>query len=78
MVVSVLASAAGRCFAYAAALDCGVKNKKIHLLLLFCCSYCNCCHYFSSKARLIRGPDMILQEVRGECIASGVSYSCFP
>lgn len=38
------------------------------------CASCNCCHYFSSKARLIRGPDMILQEERGECIASSVSF----
>ena len=48
------------------------EKEKIDLLLLICCSSCNYCHYFSSKARLIRGPDMILQEVRGECIASGV------
>lgn len=47
--------------------------QKLNLLLLLCCASCNCYHYFSSKARLIRGPDMILQEVRGECIASGVS-----
>lgn len=73
MFVTVPSQADRRHFAYAVALDCGLKKQKLDHLLLFCCASCNCCHYFSSKARLIRGPDMILQEVRGECIASGVS-----
>lgn len=55
-------------------MDCGIKKTKKALSFTFTCyASCNCCHYFPSKARLIRGPDMILQEVRGECIASGVS-----
>ena len=49
------------------------EKRNFDLVLILCCASCNRCHYFSSKARLIRGPDMILQEVRGECIASGVS-----
>lgn len=77
-MVRVLALAALRHFAYAAALGCGVKKENTDLVHLLCFSFCNCYHYFSSKARLIRGPDMILQEVRGECIASVVpSYYCF-